>query len=452
MIERLDLFIDLLWVGIISNISEHFFEQSFSGGVESGRALIEFFLLFLPAWGIWSELQMFLSSYYMDDFAQRLIVMWILILGLFWGNNAPYILGTNETVSWFISVYIIATLSLRLVELLYSIWLPWLRRIWLWRAILTLPVTGFWLAAIFTKHDIQLGMIFATIAFERAWIFLEASPIGDRLWGGNNHIRKYHDYKHTIKRFESFFIITLGEGVFLLVRGSPLGSGFNQHASRGVWALMIYYLVHWTYFYGDHTRTLVHPVYRRWYLRVAWTFLHIPLFMSTVLLSSSMLYLVDYTKEGETNGTAEGAAVRVKRAESSTCPMGGTETAGGRGEKRIERRAEGEACTNHHTLRIATVTAFMSLAVILFTQTALALLNKPLDKPKTLLVNSRYIRLAPRVLAVVALFVMWVCDWQDPNAIIGFMALVCWLVFAWEANVGRERGGGIFEPKLSGRE
>lgn len=178
--ERIDLFIDLLWVGIISNISEHYFEQAFSGADESGHAMVEFILLFLPAWSIWSELQTFLSSYYMDDLPQRLIIIWILILGLVWGNNAPYLLSDSNAIRWTISVYIIATGTLRFTELIYSIWIPWLRRRWIWRVFITLPITGFWVAAIFTRGNTQLGMVFATLVCERLWVVLEASPLGER--------------------------------------------------------------------------------------------------------------------------------------------------------------------------------------------------------------------------------------------------------------------------------
>lgn len=391
---------------------------------------------------MWSELQVFLNSYYMDDLIQRIVVVWVLILGLLWGNNAPFILNQEDGyVSWFISVYLIATATLRFVELFYSIWIPWLRRIWIWRFLLTLPITGLWIGAIFSRDNSQLGLIFASLFFERAWIWLEASPVGDRLWGGEHHVRKYHDYKHTIKRLENFFIITLGEGVFLLIRGSPLGKGFSQSAGRGISALMIYYLIHWTYFYGDHTRTLVHPVYRRWNYRISWLFLHIPLFMSTVLLSSSVLYLIDYTPEGETNGTAAGGPVKMRRAEEGNhCATKGE--SGG-----VERRATEEICTDHRTLQIAYVTAFCSLGVIFAMQTALSLLNKPLDPPKTLILSNRYLRLIPRVAAIIAFETMWLYDWHDPGAILGFMSLICWIVFLWESRVGMERGGGWFEPK-----
>jgi low temperature requirement protein LtrA len=52
---RVDLFIDLIWVGIIANISASFGEQAFgeNTGLSIGEAVGEFCLLFVPIWRLW---------------------------------------------------------------------------------------------------------------------------------------------------------------------------------------------------------------------------------------------------------------------------------------------------------------------------------------------------------------------------------------------------------------
>jgi hypothetical protein len=52
---RVDLFIDLIWVGIIANISASFGEQAFgeNTGLSIGEAVGEFCLLFIPIWRLW---------------------------------------------------------------------------------------------------------------------------------------------------------------------------------------------------------------------------------------------------------------------------------------------------------------------------------------------------------------------------------------------------------------
>lgn len=53
--QRVDLFIDLIWVGIIANLSASFGEQAFgeNTGLTIGEATGEFVLLFIPIWRMW---------------------------------------------------------------------------------------------------------------------------------------------------------------------------------------------------------------------------------------------------------------------------------------------------------------------------------------------------------------------------------------------------------------
>jgi hypothetical protein len=64
--ERLDLFIDLIWVGIIGNMSNVFSSEAFKPKESnSGSAILLFFIVFLPSWRIWNGVREFLNNYYM---------------------------------------------------------------------------------------------------------------------------------------------------------------------------------------------------------------------------------------------------------------------------------------------------------------------------------------------------------------------------------------------------
>lgn len=73
--ERLELFVDLLWVYVVSNIPEDYFDRTFGGSTSPAGALMDFIVLFLPAWAIWSKLRIYLNQYYMDDLLQRAIIL-----------------------------------------------------------------------------------------------------------------------------------------------------------------------------------------------------------------------------------------------------------------------------------------------------------------------------------------------------------------------------------------
>lgn len=139
--------------------------------------------------------------------------------------------------------------------------------------------------------------------------------------------------------------------------------------------------------------------------------------MCIVLLSSGMLYLIDYTPEGETNG--------VQKPDE--------------GETKVD--------TSRATLHLATTTSMVSLSLALFYQLNLALLCKPLDPPGTLLIGNRYVRMVPRMAGIIVLATVWRYDFQSSTSVIGCMMIVVWLVYLCEWIAGLEKGGGILEPK-----
>lgn len=427
--ERLELFIDLLFVGVITNISEHYFTQAYSEGGSPGNAIGEFVLLFLPTWRIFSELQMFLSSYYMDDLLQRLLVLWVIILSLIWGNNAPYFLGqynsavTQAQSQFTISTYLVATGSLKIAEAFYSIWIPWIRRLMLVGWLITLPVIGLWIGIISTTNITQVILLIVVLAYDySATIFLR-SPLGDRLLGNSEHLRKATNPTHTRKRYEQFFTIALGEGVIILLRNSPLGEGLRRQIGAGIHAMLIYFFLHWLYFNGDQSKSKIHALHRRWYIASTWQTSHVALYGSMLLLSSGMLGLIEYVgvesepPTSETSETSEAMALIWRRAE------GATEA----------------AVTTHDQMRVAAVTVCISLAVVLCMTLLIALASRPVDRAQTLVINNRLIRLAPRALAIVFCALIWLVDFPDPLELLGTLASVMAIVVLWEWHTSLEK-------------
>jgi hypothetical protein len=84
-------------------------------------------------------------------------------------------------------------------------------------------------------------------------------------------------------------------------------------------------------------------------------------------------------------------------------------------------------------------TSSISLAITLFCMTHVALLNRPLDKPHTLVVNSRWIRLAPRVPAVVLIMCLPLMNLSG-SSWCGFATIIIYAIFLWETYAGLERG------------
>lgn len=267
--ERLDLFIDLVWVGIISNLSEVFSISYFSTDHTAGVAFITFILVFLPAFRIWNFLRDFLTNFYQDDPFQRAFVFWILVLSVFFGNNIAYFVEhIDEGKVILITLYLFIRASFLIITLVYCIWIPWLRWVTLVNFLIVMPTTGLWVATIYISQPASIGTAFAAIYWEYTVPILMDSRLGDKLIPGD--YMKEVDPIHLRNRMGNFLIITIGEGVLTLIRGGPLGLGITAVSSIAVWSLLIYFVLAYLYFIKDNSVKYVPAVRHRGLRQIFW--------------------------------------------------------------------------------------------------------------------------------------------------------------------------------------
>lgn len=155
------------------------------------------------------------------------------------------------------------------------------------------------------------------------------------------------------------------------------------------------------------------------------------LFSNIVLLSSSFLYLIQYTEQAteSTEPTTEKRFMRLLR-----------------------REEESETVYNNDTLQTAVSNASINVGIILLMMTVLSFLNRPVADPEVKLrVQNRYIRLAPRVLGAIACLTLWIAQ-LSATTCLSYLLLICWVVLLWEWNAGKVEGGAFLERRNHDRE
>ena len=158
--------------------------------------------------------------------------------------------------------------------------------------------------------------------------------------------------------------------------------------------------------------------------------IHVLLFSNVVLLSSGVLYLVSYVPPKTPDRQGDPTSELSARTQPPPFPV----------------TAEGVPLSESlHTRQTAIGIVFSTLAIILASLLALALLNRPLDPPHTLLVNNRYIRMAPRAGAVVLCAALTAVNWSYSLTPLGVCCIVVWAVLNWEWCAGMETNGGLIE-------
>lgn len=413
--ERLDLFIDLIWVGIIGNLSEVFSALNFNAKTsQPGLATLVFLLVFLPSWRIWNAMRSFLNNYYMDDMLQRIFTFWILVLSVFYGNQLAYLAEDINVVKvWCISVYLFIHSSFLLVEEVYSIFIPWLRKLVLMQLLVRLPGVGFWILGIYLDGAKAIGPILAAILWEYICpIFLD-SPLAERFTP--SEYKKALDVNHFTTRMANFFVIVLGEGVLQLVNNGPLGRGINGLTATMTWVLGIYFNFSFLYFVRDGSKTYIPAVRRKGWRALAFVSCHIPLFSSLLTFVASVMFIIRH--QNEQNYTQQ------------------------------ENEAELTPGQIRDYTENAVWTCASSLAIIMFSFLCLALLDQPLDKPGTLRIDNRYIRLAGRPAYIILIMLLPLKPHLDPQIFLGVAAAGLVALTVWEWNSCLEKGGGFIEPR-----
>ncbi|OAP61237.1 hypothetical protein AYL99_03438 [Fonsecaea erecta] len=417
--ERLDLFIDLIWVGIIGNLSEVFSSLGFRPeDPDLGLAALVFILVFLPSWRIWDAMREFLNNYYMDDMVQRAFTLWVLVLSVFYGNQLAYLTeNIDEVKQWVISTYLVIFGAFGLIELAYSVFIKWLRKLVILQTILRLRSIALWVVAIEVSGARAIGPVCGAIFWEYLCPVIIESQLTETLTP--IEVRKALDVHHFQSRMSNFFIIILGEGVLQLIKDGPLGLGLRGSTGDMVWILLIYYEFSFLYFNRDGSMTFVPAATHKGKKTLTWVFWHIPLFSSILTFASSVMFIIRHQPDAPyTSSPAAGAS------------------------------SEGQIAPDDlpRYMYRAVWTCATSLGIIMLSMTALALLDKSLDEPATLKINNRYIRLSGRAVFIVVI----VCVPATPNIgaglFLGIAACMLLGVTVWEWNVGLDRGGALIEP------
>lgn len=240
-----------------------------------------------------------MNSFYNDDLAQRIFILWIMAILVVYGNNAVLVDTDLGALRATVGAYILARSSSNMAHLIYSFASYHHRaqqRLWFCLSSLTLFIyVPLFLESLSWKTKIIIAST-AVITEECLWIFCY-SPVAKRLIGA-----KYTtavDIPHEVDRYAAFFIIVLGEFLYSVIVGNPAAVGFSLGLMRAIWTLIIAFCLNWLYVHNDGSLQNEHPYRHNIYASFVWVTLHLPLVAA--LLAGGHVAAVS-VKEGHMHG------------------------------------------------------------------------------------------------------------------------------------------------------
>lgn len=276
---RTELFLDLMYVGIIANLAGDASEHA------SGAALLKYILLFIPAWVVWADIKDFTNYYYNGDLSQKLYILWILALLTLYANSHGDVLKDIKGAALTVVPYILCRLSLAISLTIYSFYIPQHRPQMRLYAASIIVTCCLWIIIIFVGTKAKIGVSIAIMALEQVFFSLCFHP-----WTKKQlklTMLTALNIEHEVERFSVFVTIAIGEFLYKVVATSPLGAGFSSRFARGIFLLIIAYILFWLYMNGSTAKRATHPLRYRAWTAIAWIYAHLPLIASLVLAADA---------------------------------------------------------------------------------------------------------------------------------------------------------------------
>lgn len=226
-----------------------------------------------------------MNSFYNDDLAQRILILWVMATLVVYGNNAVLVDEDIGAMRATVGAYIVARCSTNLTHLVYSFSSYHHRaqqRLWV---VMSSCALCLYIPLFVSDErlDIRSKVAVSAVAIiveECVWIFCY-SPIAKRLIGAVYTTAV--DIPHEVDRFAALYIIVLGEFLYQIIVGSPAAIGFSTRLLRAVWTLIIAFCLNWLYVHADGAIDGVHPLRHHIVASFSWVTIHLPLVASLLV-------------------------------------------------------------------------------------------------------------------------------------------------------------------------
>jgi low temperature requirement protein LtrA len=242
-----------------------------------------------------------MNSFYNDDLAQRVLILWIMAVLIVYGNNATLVQEDIGAMRATVGAYQVARMTSNITHLIYSFASYHHRaqqRLWFCLSSVALCIyTPLYVENISLRSKVAVAAV-AIVVEECIWIF-SYSPAAKKLLKARYTTAV--DIPHEVDRFAAFYIIVLGEFLYQIIVSSPAAIGFNMRLLRAIWTLVIAFCLNWLYIHNDGALECLHPLRHSIYAAFTWVTVHLPMTASLLVAGhvSAQSAKVDELENGE---------------------------------------------------------------------------------------------------------------------------------------------------------
>lgn len=289
-VASFELFVDLLYVGIISIIGDAAAENA------TGFSLLKFAITFSLAFKMWVDLTLLVSWFETNDIFQRILVLFLMIC--LFGFTLNIAEAFESTWTQLVAFY----LAQRLFHAVHFLWigylLPMVRGYMLINAACIAIPAALWIASIQVEYPDRLALIWIAIVLDllvmlfvalvKRWAELKQSWLHSSWFDFFPAI----NIEHKTERTNALVTLVFGYSVVALLFQNRANYGINAFFGKAALGLIQAFSFNWLYFEIDSWNLHTHAIRRHYVSSMGWTIVHFPFIMAYVLAGAALSRLV----------------------------------------------------------------------------------------------------------------------------------------------------------------
>ncbi|GFP54159.1 hypothetical protein TASIC1_0003053700 [Trichoderma asperellum] len=269
-VMAIELFLDLVYVGIIHSNGEHMAEEA------TGYELLRFVITFIMTWKIWTDITLTLSWFETDDVATRLEVLFCISCLFGFTTNMTHIFvddPAHNTYVQLVSFYLAARIFTAIFYGIAAYLLPMIKAVMISQIIFIIIPTALWIASIHADMPSRLGFIvpalfldmYGQVAFF-AIVRYNQNHAAESVWK-RRFDRMFEFYpaisiEHRVERMNAFVSLVFGYSVVAILFQNQGGYDVNAFLGKAILGLMQAFTFNWIYFDIDGRNINLHAIRR----------------------------------------------------------------------------------------------------------------------------------------------------------------------------------------------
>lgn len=302
-VASFELFVDLLYVGVIGAIGDAASERTTSA------SLLHYLITYTMSSRIWADITNMNNWFETGDVVQRLCIMLILLLILGFTVNVAN--GFESSYTAMVAFY----LGERVLQGLYFLWVaalvPTIRGVMVCQTGLIVITTALWIASVQVEYPSRLALIIPAVSldlFGSMVIVLSIRAIHQQINDSDSSNRSARllrslaknfefypafNIEHRVERNNTFMSLIFGYSVLAILYQNRF-SVFASNAIFGKAALSLIqaFCFNWIYFEIDLLNMQIHAIRRHYVSAWIWIFGHLPFAMGYTLAATAMSKIV----------------------------------------------------------------------------------------------------------------------------------------------------------------